>query len=297
MGNAVDPILFLNGEFVAAADASVPIMDRGLLFADAVYEGLGVIDSQIIDFPHHMERLRRSLAELRMAEPMTTDECWHALMGLIRRNEVEEGFLYFHVTRGVAPRNYIYPTNLVPTVFAFSMASHGQASEKEPALVALATAPDLRWARRDIKTSNLLAQVIAKQHAHDVGADEALLLHGDEVTEAGSSSFFLVTNGVVVTRPLSRHILPGVTRRAVLAVVEAEGLRVEERTVTLDEVMHADEAFLTASSSYVEAVGSVDGTPIGDGSVGPIARLVRAAYLDYARQSFYFPVECKPRLE
>jgi len=278
----------VNGAFVPEAEASVPIMDRGLLFADAVYEGFGVLDGQIVDYVHHWERLVRSLGELEMTLPHEVDTLWRILMELIERNGVEEAFLYLHVTRGVATRDYIYPSGLSPTVFAFTLPGYGVASEPSPVL-RLATAPDWRWARRDIKTSNLLAQVLAKQAAHDAGADEALLLRGDEVTEAGSSSFFVVLGDTLVTRPLSNDILPGVTRRAVVDVAAEMGLRVDERSVTLSEALDADEAFITASSSYVQAVGEIDGRPIGTGAPGPVTNAVRDVYLRYVRASFYTP--------
>ena len=281
-------IVYCRGEFVPEDQAVVPLMDRGLLFADAVYEGLGILDGKLIDFPHHHARLVRSLGELGIAEPFTAGELWPLLMELIDRNGADEGFLYLHVTRGVAERDYVYTDGLEPTVFAFVQAGHyGSAADATPPVISLATHEDWRWVRRDIKTPNLLAQVIAKQAAHDAGADEALLVRGDEVIEAGSASFFFVQDGTIVTRPLSRDILPGITRRSVIAVAEEFGLTVEERTATLDEVLAADEAFITASSSYVEAVGSIDGHAFA--APGPITTRLREVYLDHARASSVEP--------
>ena len=283
-----DRIVYCRGEFVPEDRAVVPLMDRGLLFAAAVYEGLGILGGKIIDFPHHHARLVRSLGELGIAEPFTAAELWAVLTELIERNRADEGFLYLHVTRGVAERDYVYAEGLEPTVFAFVQAGHyGSAADAQPPVVSLATHDDWRWARRDIKTPNLLAQVIAKQAAHAAGADEALLLRGDEVIEAGSASFFFVADGTIVTRPLSRDILPGVTRRSVLAVAAESGFEVDERTATLDEVLGAQEAFITASSSYVEAVGSIDGHPFV--APGPITTRLREIYLDHARASAVVP--------
>lgn len=281
-------IVYCRGEFVPETQALVPLMDRGLLFADAVYEGLGILDGRIIDFPHHHARLVRSLGELGIAEPFTAESLWTLLMELIARNGADEGFLYLHVTRGVAERDYVYADGLEPTVFAFVQAGHyGSAADATPPVISLATHDDWRWARRDIKTPNLLAQVIAKQAAHEAGADEALLMRGDEVIEAGSASFFFVADGTIFTRPLSRDILPGVTRRSVLAVASEFGFAVEERAATLAEVLAADEAFITASSSYVEAVGSIDGNAFE--APGPITSRLREIYLVHARASAVEP--------
>lgn len=282
-------IVYLGGGYVPEAEASVPVMDRGLLFADAVYEGFGVLDGQIVDYPHHWHRLIRSLGELAIPAPFDVDSLWSILMELIERNDCDEAFLYLHVTRGVAVRDYVHGGDLEPTVFAFTLPPYGRAADPTPPVCSLATAPDWRWARRDIKTPNLLAQVLAKQAAHEAGADEALLLHGEEITEAGSSSFFIVSGDAIVTRPLSTVILPGVTRRAVIDVAASAGMQLVERPVMLDEALVAREAFLTASSSYVEAVGSIDGHRIGDGRAGPVTTEIRKAYLAYVRAGFVAP--------
>lgn len=281
-------VVWCRGAFVPADEATVPIMDRGLLFADAVYEGMGVLDGKLIDFPHHHARLVRSLGELGIAEPFDAEGLWSMLMQLVERNRLDEGFLYLHVSRGIAERDYVYPDDLAPTVFAFVQPGHyGSAADSAPPVISLATHEDWRWARRDIKTSNLLAQVIAKQAAHEAHADEALLVRGDEVIEAGSASFFFVHDETIVTRPLSRDILPGVTRRSVIAVAKEFGFRVEERTAVITEVLSADEAFITASSSYVEAVGSIDGHRLE--APGPVTTRLRELYLAHARASAVEP--------
>ncbi|MBR12809.1 MAG: D-amino acid aminotransferase [Acidimicrobiaceae bacterium] len=277
--------VYLNGAFVDEAEAKVPIMDRGLLFADAVYEGIGVLDGRLVDGAKHLDRLGRSLAAVDIPAPMGRDELVAVLRELVARDGLDEGFLYLHVTRGVVERNYVHAGDLVPTVFAFTQAQHGVAADGESVVRTMRTFPDLRWARRDVKTTNLLGQVLAKQAAAEAGDDEALLVKGDagdgaaEVTEGGAVSFFPVVDGRLLVRPLSPEILPGVTRSSVLPVAAAEGLAVEERTYTLAEALAADEAFITGASSYVEPVGAIDGVPVGDGAVGPLTRRLRAAYL------------------
>lgn len=277
--------IYLNGAFVDEAEATVPVMDRGLLFADAVYEGIGVLDGRLVDGAKHLDRLDRSLAAVGIPAPMGRADLVAVLHELVGRDGLDEGFLYLHVTRGVVERNYVHAGDLVPTVFAFTQPQHGVAASGEPVVRTMRTFPDLRWARRDVKTTNLLGQVLAKQAAAEAGDDEALLVKGDagdaaaEVTEGGAVSFFPVVDGRLLVRPLSPEILPGVTRSSVLPVAVGEGLAVEERTYTLAEAMAADEAFITGASSYVEPVGAIDGVPMGDGTVGPWTRRLRAAYL------------------
>lgn len=285
-------IVYLNGAFLPEADAKLPIFDRGLLFADAVYEGLGVLDGQVVDFLAHMGRLRRSLGELEIPEPMTRDQIFAVLIRLIAENRIDEGFLYFHVTRGAADRDYLYPDGLTPNVFAFTQPQGHQRADASPRAVSMASTADLRWARRDIKTSNLLGQVLAKTAADRAGAYEALMIDRDGfVTEGGATSFFIVASGAIVARPVSNDILHGITRQAMLAVAAAEGMAVEHRRITLDEALAADEAFITGASSWVEPVGRIDGQPIGDGAPGPVTLRLRAEYLKQVRAGFYRPAD------
>ncbi len=279
--------IWLNGQYMPEEDAKLPIFDRGLLFADAVYEGFGVLDGQIIDFPYHMQRLNRSLNELEMQQPMNEDALFDGLMGLIARNGVQEAFLYLHITRGAHDRDYLYPDGLTANVFAFTQPLHGGLAADAPQPLRLASAPDIRWARRDIKTSNLLGQVLAKEVARKAGADEALMIAPDgTVTECGAMSFFYVKDGCIHARPLSRDILPGITRQTMLRVADAQGLKVVEGTYTLEDALAADEAFATGASSYVQPVPEIDGQQIGDGQIGPVTALLREEYLKAVRASF-----------
>ena len=282
--------VYLNGAFVGESEAKLPIFDRGLLFSDAVYEGLGILDGQIIDFPRHMARLRRSLGELAMPEPMTQDEIFAVLMELVARNAVREGFMYLHITRGTADRDYLYTSDLVPNVFAFTQPQGHQGADDAPKPLSLHSTPDLRWARRDIKTSNLLGQVLAKTAADQAGADEALMIAPDGfITEGGATSFFIVKDRTIIARPVSNDILHGITRQSMLAVAEAEKLAIETRKITLEEAYGADEAFLTGASSYVDPVGTIDGKVIGSGEPGPVSLQLRREYIRTARETFYQP--------
>jgi len=275
--------IWLNGAFVPEDKAQVSIFDRGLLFADAVYEGLGVLDGKVVDFAYHMARLRRSLAELNMSEPMDEAGFDAMLRALIARNALDEGFVYLHITRGVQERDYLYSAGLTPTVFAFTQDSDGNA-DGPPATVRLASTPDLRWARRDIKTTNLLGQVLAKVAAREAGADEALMVDPEGyVTEGGAMSFFMLKDGVLFVRPLKRDLLPGVTRRTVLEVAGRMGLEISEGRYSVEEVYGAEEAFVTGASSYVQPVVAVDGHAIGSAEAGPVTLALRAAYLEAVR--------------
>ncbi|MEO0751453.1 MAG: D-amino acid aminotransferase [Pseudomonadota bacterium] len=273
--------VWLNGAFMPEDEAKLPIFDRGLLFADAVYEGLGVLDGQIIDFAHHMTRLRRSLSELEMAAPMSDVDLETALMQLISRNNVTEGFLYLHITRGAHDRDYLYPDGLRPNVFAFTQETH------DGPTLRLASAPDIRWARRDIKTTNLLGQVMAKEIARKAGADEALMVGPDGyVTECGAMSFFMIKSGALYARPLAGELLPGITRQTMLRVAGDLGLSIIQERYRLEDTFTAEEAFATGASSYVQPVTEIDGHAIADGQPGPVTQALRAAYLTAIRADF-----------
>ena len=285
----MERIVFLNGDFVAESNAKLSIFDRGLLFADAVYEGFGVIDSQIVDFEYHINRLTRSCDELAMASPMDKDELFVMLMRLIAENELVEGFLYLHVTRGEGDRSFFYNDSYKPNIFAFTQVAKFVADDPAPAVKVLTT-PDLRWVRRDIKSTNLLAQVMAKQAAHEAGAYEAVMIDDDGfITEAGSSSFFFIKDQTLIVRPVSNKILHGITRQTMLRVASEQEIAVEERIYKLDEALAADEAFLTAASIYVLPVSHIDDTKIGDGTAGDFTLALRAGFLQTARAEFYQP--------
>jgi len=276
-------IVFLNGSFLPIEEAKVPFMDRGFLFGDGVYEGVGMLDGRLIDNEAHLERLERSLGEVRIANPYSRAE-WTALQEeLARRNGMTEGFIYFQVTRGVAERDFFFPENAKPTVAMFTQAkaiANAPAAEKG---IAVVTVPDLRWQRRDIKSINLLAQVLAKQAAKEAGAQEAWLVEDGFVTEGGSSSAFIVTKaGSIVVRPLSQAILPGITRKSLLRLSQESGIVLEERRFTVEEAYEAGEAFLTSASNFVLPVVSIDGRPVADGRPGPITTRLRQLYLQMA---------------
>ena len=276
-------IVFLNGSFLPIEEAKVPFMDRGFMFGDGVYEGIGLLDGRLIDNEAHLERLERSLAEIRIPNPYTKAEWTTFQEELARRNGMTEGFIYFQVTRGVAERDFFFPEDAKPTVAMFTQAKAIASAPAAQTGIAVVTVPDLRWQRRDIKSLNLLAQVLAKQAAKEAGAQEAWLVEDGFVTEGGSSSAFIVTKkGSIVVRPLSNAILPGITRKSLLQLSNEAGIVLEERRFTVEEAYDAAEAFLTSASNFVLPIVSIDGRPVADGKPGPITKKLRELYLAMA---------------
>ncbi|HEY6670051.1 MAG TPA: aminotransferase class IV, partial [Methyloceanibacter sp.] len=222
-------IVYVNGSFVPEADAKVSVFDRAFLFAEGVYEVTAVLGGRPIDLRNHLARLDRSLAEMQIAPPLTHEQLRALHAELIALNKVEEGVVYLEITRGVADRDFLYPEGVRPTVVAFTQSRPLLDNPYAETGVKVITLPDLRWKRRDIKSTALLAQTMGKQEAKRRGAYEAWMVENGFVTEGTSSTAFILdVNGTIRTQPLGHHILPGVTRRAVLRLAQEEGLAVEE---------------------------------------------------------------------
>jgi len=277
-------IVYVNGSYVPEDEAKVSVFDRAFLFGDAVYEVTAVLDRRLVDFEAHLARLDRSLKEIALLSPLSHDALRALHAELIQRNGVDEGIVYLQITRGAADRDFAYPENAEPTVVAFTQSRPLIANPYAATGVKVITISDLRWKRRDIKSTSMLAQAMGKQEAKLEGAYEAWMVENGCVTEGTSSSAFILDQaGVVRTQPLGHHILPGVTRRAVLRLAALEGVSLEERPFSVAEALSAREAFMTAASAFVLPVVEIDGVAIGDGRPGPIARKFRALYIDEAR--------------
>ncbi|MBE9553782.1 MAG: D-amino-acid transaminase, partial [Proteobacteria bacterium] len=274
---------YVNGRYLQHGRAAVHIEDRGYQFADGVYEVVPVVAARPVDEGPHIDRLERSLAELHIAMPMSRRSLELVSRELLRRNDVRDGLIYIQVTRGVAPRDHAFPRDARPALVMTTkrMGLAGQSKFKDG--VAVITVPDLRWARRDIKTINLLPNCLAKQAAAEAGAYEALQVDDDgNVTEGTSSNAWIVArDGKLVTRHLSNDILHGVTRRTILAIATEEGVAFEERPFTVEEAREAHEAFVTSATSFVTPVVEIDGGRIGGGEPGPLTRRLLAWYRDY----------------
>ena len=278
-------IAYVNGAYLPLADARVSILDRGFLFADGVYEVAAVIGGRLIDNEAHLSRLENSLRQLGIESPLPIQTIADVEAELVARNELNEGLVYLQITRGAAgDRDFGFPSGATPTFIAFATKKNILASSAAETGVKVLTVPDIRWARRDIKSIALLAQVLAKQAALDAGCQEAWMVDDDGfVTEGSSSTAFILTKAdALVTRPNSAAILPGCTRKAVQSLAAREGLTLEERSFSVTEAYEAKEAFLTSASNLVLPVVSIDGRPIGSGAPGATSRLLRTLYIEWA---------------
>ncbi len=277
-------IVHVNGAYLPEAEASVSIFDRGLLFADAVYEVTAVIDGGLVDFDAHQRRLRRSLAELGIAFDPEAADLRGIHRELIARNNLSEGLIYLQVSRGSADRSFVQPAQATPTVMLFTQAQALVDNPEAARGLRVITRPDLRWHRRDIKTTQLLYPSMMKSLAVAEGVDDVWMLEAGTVTEGSSSNAHIITrDGRLVTRALSNDILHGITRAAVLDYAREAALAVEERAFTPAEVMAAEEAFITSATAFVSPVVEIDGTPIGSGCPGPAVARLRSLYIAESR--------------
>lgn len=281
-------ITYVNGRYVPSREAVVSVEDRGNQFADAVYEACQIKDGAIIDLRRHLDRLDRSLTELRIDAPMSRAAMTHVLREVARRNRVENGYVYWQISRGAAPRDHAFPVGVAPTFTAtaksLDVAAAAQRYEKG---VSVITLPDNRWDRVDIKTVGLLPNALAKQAAREAGAFEAVFVDAEGfVTEGSSANVWLVDGeGRIVTRPAERGILRGITRSVLMEVAAAEGVPVVERRFTVAEMKAAREVFLTSAGATLCPVVSIDGETVANGAPGSVAAGLRRRFHDIAERT------------
>lgn len=275
-------IAYVNGRYVPHKDAEVSIDDRGYQFGDGVYEVVTVVNGVLADQDWHLDRLEFSLGELNIPMPISRDAFRIVIRNVIRMNMIRNGLVYFQVTRGVMRRDHAYSSALTPQLIMTAKPMVIPAADSDRA-VKVITVPDQRWQRRDIKTTQLLPNCMAKTKAVEAGAYEAWMVDQDGcVTEGSSSNAWIVTHdGELITRPATYDILSGITRKAVLAIAAKRNLKIVERPFTPDEAKAAAEAFLSSASSLVTPVGIIDDQPVNDGKVGPVAMALRHAYFDH----------------
>jgi D-alanine transaminase len=275
---------YVDGRFVPLARARVPVEDRGLQFADGVYEVVKVVGGRAVDLERHLDRLERSLAELRIRPPVGRATLKAVIAELLRRNRLADALVYLQVDRGVAPRNHLFPVRARPSLIATVRRLVLPRPAELERGVGVITLPDPRWARCDIKSVSLLPNVLAKQQAAEAGCREAWLVDDDGlVTEGSSSNAWIVDReGRLVTRPLGPAILGGVTRAVVLDLAARAGIATAERPFAVAEALEAREAFLTSTSSLVLPVTSIDGRPVANGRPGSTTRTLLAAYARHA---------------
>jgi len=277
-------VAWVDGRFVRLGEPAVGLEDRGYQFGDGVYEMVKVVDGIPRDFDRHLARLSRSLSEIRLG-PSPRPELLRAVAAeLLRRNPLRLATLYLQVTRGEAPRHHLFPKHARPRTVMVVRRLVPPSRRERAEGVAVHTVPDIRWARRDIKTINLLPNVLARQQAAERGCREAVFVETDgTVTEASAANLFIVDEtGVLRTHPADHRILGGITRAVVLELARRLGIPTEERAFDLGELRRAREVFLTGTTSFVLPVTTVDGRPVGNGRPGEITRTLGCAYFEHS---------------
>lgn len=281
--------VYLNGEYLPETEAKVSIFDRAFLMADGVYEVTSVLGGKLIDFEGHAVRLQRSLSELDMPVPCTTDELLEIHRELVRVNEIDEGMIYLQITRGAPDdRDFVFPDpeTTKPTIVLFTQNKPGLAdSPASKKGIKVISIEDVRWGRRDIKTVQLLYPSMGKMMAKKAGADDAWMVEDGFVTEGTSNNAYIIKGNKIITRALSNDILHGITRAAVLRFAREAQMEVEERNFTIAEAQDADEAFITSASTFVMPVVEIDGATLGDGTPGARSLRLREIYLDESRKA------------
>lgn len=280
--------VYVNGEYLPETEAKVSVFDRGFLMADGVYEVTSVLGGKLVDFAGHMVRLDRSLRELDMARPCSDDDLLAIHREMVARNGIDEGMVYLQVTRGnPGDRSFLYPPEgTAPTLVLFTQnvpnLADAPAAKTGFRVISI---PDWRWARRDIKTVQLLYPSMAKMAAKKAGVDDSWFVEDGFVTEGTSNNAYFVKGNRIVTRQLTNDILHGITRAAVLRFATEAQFAVEERPFTVAEAQEADEAFSTAASIFVMPVVEIDGAQVGNGKPGPVATRLRDIYIDEMRKA------------
>ena len=282
-------IVYLNGQYLPETEARVSVFDRGFLMADGVYEVASVIEGKLIDFPGHYQRLQRSLAELDIACPVSEQELLAIHRKLVEQNQLAEGLVYLQITRGCSgDRDFLFPDpqTTQPTLVLFTQVKTSLVNNPLAETgIKVISVDDIRWGRRDIKTIQLLYPSMAKMMAQKAGVDDAWFVEGGIVTEGTSSNAHIIKDGRLITRPLGKDILPGITRGAVLNCAAALAIPVEQRAFTLEEAQQADEAFITSATTFVLPVIEIDGVKVGDGKPGEFARKLRQFYIEESRKA------------
>jgi D-alanine transaminase len=277
-------MVFLNGKFMPVEEARVPVLDRGFIFGDGVYELIPVYSRVPFRIDEHLARLERSLAAVRIRNPYSRGEWRDIILQLVAKQSFEDQGVYFQVTRGVAKRDHAFPKDAVPTVFVMSNPLVNPPLELVERGAAAVTAVDDRWHRCDIKSISLIGNCLLRQVSADAGAAETILFRDGTLTEASASNVFAVRGGIILSPPKSNLILPGITYDVIAEIARAAGLPLEFRDVSEAEVRTADELWITSSSKEVLAVVTLDGKPVGGGKPGPLFHRVYALYQEFKQK-------------
>jgi D-alanine transaminase len=276
-------IVYLNGEFMPLAEARIPVLDRGFIFGDGVYEVVPVYSRKPFRMAEHLVRLQNSLDGIRLANPMD-DAAWTRLMrDIIAKNDGEDQSVYLQITRGVAKRDHAFPKTVKQTVFMMSSPLSTPPREQIDNGASAITATDFRWLKCDVKSVALLGNCLLRQLAVEAGAVETILFRDGKLTEASASNVFVVKNGVLLAPPKDNLVLPGITYDVVLEIARTREFEVEVRPISEAETRDADEIWVTSSTKEVLAITTLDGKPVGDGKPGPLFRRMHAIYQDFKR--------------
>ena len=276
--------VYLNGEYLPPEQARVPVSDRGFVFGDGVYEVIPVYGGHLFRLEQHLARLRRSLGEIRLADPLSGAAWRELLQSLVARNGGGDQSVYVQVTRGPAPRDHAFPKDARPTVYAASSPLKPLPAELARDGVAAITRDDIRWQRCDIKAITLLSNILLRQEAIDAGAVEAILIRDGVVTEGAASNVFMVRGGVLVTPAKGPFLLPGITRDLILELAAANAIPFEEGGFTAGALRHADEVWLSSSTREILPVTRLDQRPVGDGKPGALWQRMMALYQAYKQR-------------
>ena len=280
----MNEIVYLNGDFMPLENARIPVLDRGFIFGDGVYEVIPAYSRHPFRLPEHLARLQHSLDAIRLEPPLADAEWTRLVHQLIERNAAEDQAVYLQVTRGVAKRDHAFPKGVPPTVFMMSNPLLTPSRELVERGGAAITATDFRWLRCDVKVISLLGNCLLRQRSVDAGAEEVVMFRDGYLTEGSSSNIFAVRGGVLLAPPKNHLVLPGITYDVVLELAAANKVPIELREVSEDEVRGADELWLSSSSKEVLAVTTLDGHPVGDGKPGPVFKQIHRAFQDFTRK-------------
>lgn len=276
--------VYLNGQFMPLAEAKVPVLDRGFVFGDGVYELVPVYSRKPFRLDEHLRRLQGSLDGIRLANPHGMAVWRELIVRLIELQDFADQSVYIQITRGVAPRDHAFPMGVAPTVFMFAQPLLTASAEQKAAGVCAVSAVDNRWQRCDIKAISLLANILLRQQAVDAGCAETVLLRDGFLTEGAASNIFVVKHGVLLAPPPSHLMLTGITYDVVLELADAHGIPTELRAISEAELRAADELWMTSSTKEIMPIVTLDGIPVGAGEPGPLARQMDALYQTFKQQ-------------
>ena len=265
-------LVYFNTKYIPFKDAKIPIEDRGFQFSDSVYEVVKIINKKMLDFDFHIRRLKYSTKELNFNIRINRSLLTKIFITLVKKNKLSNGIIYLQITRGLQPREHAYQKNLKPNIIIYTAKKKFNLPNKNYKGYKAITYPDIRWGRPDIKTTSLLANILAATEASKKGAYETIFFKGKKITEAAHSNVWIIKNNKIITHPANREILRGVTRTVLINLIKSQGFKLIEKEFSLNELFKADEVFITSSGSLVTPIIQVDQTKINNGKIGPMTK-------------------------